>query len=129
MTPPKLNDRKFGMIFAVVFIIITIIAWFAFDIFLNWAIICAGVFFVLSLIIPSILMPLNKLWSVLARRIHLLVNFLLLASFFFLLILPFALVMKLFGRDFLRRKRQPITATYWQSVTRHTDDATLSDMF
>ena len=129
MTLPKLSDRKFGLIFAAIFTIITIIGWIAFDLVLLWAIVCSGFFLVLSLIIPSALMPLNRLWAALTRRIHLVVNFTLLASFFYLFILPYALVMKLFGRDTMRRKRVQGSATYWQPVTRHTNETTLADMF
>ena len=91
--------------------------------------ICSGVFLALALLVPGVLMPLNRLWGVVAGRIHRVVNFTLLASFFYLLILPFGLVMRLFGRDAMRRARGPQTASYWQPVTRHTDETTLPDMF
>jgi hypothetical protein len=129
MTSPKLSDRKFGLVFATIFTMFTIIGWFAFDLVLYWAMVCSGTFLVLSLTFPDVLLPLNRLWALLTRCIHKVVNFTLLAAFFYLLILPFALVMKCFGRDAMTRNSAPGSATYWKPVTRHTDETTLPDMF
>jgi hypothetical protein len=129
MNPPKLSDRKFGLIFAAVFAIFTIVGWYFFDVTLRWAMICSGVFLTLALIVPGVLLPINRLWGLLTGRIHRVVNFTLLAVFFYLLILPFGLVMRLFGRDALERTPTAAGKTYWRPVTRHTDETTLPDMF
>ena len=129
MTQYKLSDRKFGLTFAAVFAIFTIVGWYGFDVVLRWAIICSGVFLTLALFVPGALLPLNRLWGLLAERVHRIVNFTLLAAFFYLLVLPFGLIMRLFGRDAMNRTPAPKTASYWQPVTRHTDETTLPDMF
>ena len=129
MTQPRLSDRKFGLIFAASFAIFTTVGWFGFDVILRWAMVSSGAFLTLALIVPGALMPLNRLWGLLTGRIHRVVNFTLLASFFYLIILPFGLVMKLFGRDSMNRTRADGTMSYWRPVTRHTDDTTLPDMF
>ena len=129
MNPPKLSDRKFGLVFAAVFAIFTIVGWYFFDVVLRWAMISSGVFLTLALIIPGVLLPLNRFWGLLAGRIHRVVNFTLLAAFFYLLVLPFGLVMRLFGRDAMNRMPAPKAGSYWQPVTRHTDETTLPDMF
>ena len=129
MNPPRLSDRKFGLVFATVFAIFTIVGWYFFDVVLKWAMICSGAFLVVALVFPGVLLPLNRLWGLLAGRIHRVVNFTLLAVFFYFVVLPFGLVMRLFGRDTMERKAAPKTQTYWRAVTRHTDDATLPDMF
>jgi hypothetical protein len=129
MTQPILSDRKFGLIFATIFAIFTLVGWFFFDEILGWAMVCSGTFLTLALIVPGLLMPLNRLWALLAGRIHRIVNFTLLASFFYLFILSFGLVMRMFGRDAMDRARGPNATSYWRPVTRHTDDTTFSDMF
>ena len=96
---------------------------------MGWLLVASGVFLALALVLPGALLPLNRLWGLLTARIHRVVNFTLLALFFYLLILPFGLVMRLFGRDAMNRVRAPETASYWHPVTRHTDETTLSDMF
>ncbi len=129
MTQPRLSDRKFGLIFAAVFAIFAVIGWFGFGVVLRWAMVCSATFLTLALVVPGVLLPLNRLWGLLTGRIHRVVNFTLLALFFYLLVLPFGLVMRLFGRDPMGRARAPETASYWTPVTRHTDETTLPDMF
>jgi hypothetical protein len=129
MNQPRLSDRKFGLVFATIFIFFTIIGWVVFGLFLKWALVCSGIFLIMSLVVPGILMPFNRLWAMFTKRIHIIVNFMLLASFFYLLILPFAVVMKFIGRDSMRRAQLPRSSTYWQAVTRHTNETTLVDLF
>ena len=129
MSLARLSDRKFGLIFAAVFAIFTLGGWYFFDAVLRWAMICSAAFLIVALIVPGLLLPLNRLWGVLTGRIHRVVNFTLLASFFYLLVLPFGLVMRLFGLDAMNRAPAPKAASYWRPVTRHTDETTLSDMF
>ena len=129
MTQPRLSDRKFGLIFAAVFAIFTIVGWYGFNEVLRWAIICSGAFLALALFAPGVLMPLNRLWGVVTARIHRVINFVLLAAFFYLVIFPFGLIMQLFGRDAMSRAPGPKDASYWRAVTRHTDETTLPDMF
>ena len=129
MNPPRLSDRKFGLVFAALFAIISTVGWYFFDAVLRWAMICSATFLVLTLIVPGVLLPLNRLWGLLAGRIHRVVNFTLLAAFFYLLVLPFGLVMRLFGRDAMERTPVAADSTYWRPVTRHTDETTFSDMF
>ena len=109
--------------------IFTIVGWYGFDVVLRWAIGCSGTFLTLAVFVPGVLMPLNRLWGVLAGRIHRIVNFTLLAAFFYLVIFPFGLIMRMFGRDAMNRAPNPETKSHWQPVTRHTDETTLSDMF
>ena len=129
MTKHKLSDRTFGLIFAAIFAIFSGAGWFFFGVVLRWALVVSGLFGFFALVLPGALLPLNRLWGVLAGRIHRVVNFMLLASFFYLLVLPFGLVMRLFGRDAMHRKPTPDAKTYWTPVTRHTDETTLPDMF
>ena len=103
--------------------------WFFFGVVLRWALVASGLFGFFALVLPGALLPLNRLWGVLAGRIHRVVNFTLLASFFYLFVMPFGLVMRLFGRDAMHRKPAPDAKTYWTPVTRHTDETTLPDMF
>ncbi len=129
MIQPRLSDRKFGLIFAAIFAIFSIIGWYFFGAVPRWAMVASGAFLTLALIVPAVLMPLNRLWGLLTGRIHRVVNFTLLALFFYLFVLPFGLVMRLFGRDAMDRAPRPKAASYWRPVTRHTDETTFPDMF
>jgi len=129
MTEHILSDRKFGLIFAAFFAIFSTVGWFFFEVILVWALIACGLFAFFALVFPGALLPINRLWGVLTGRIHRVVNFTLLALFFFLVIFPAALIMRLLGRDALARAPDPKTASYWRPITRHTDETTLPDMF
>ena len=129
MTQHRLSDRTFGLIFAAIFAIFFAVGWLFFGTTVCWLLVASGVFLILALVLAGALLPLNRLWGVLTARIHRVVNFTLLASFFYLLVLPFGLVMRLFGRDAMHRKPAPDAKTYWTPVTRHTDETTISDMF
>ena len=129
MNPHRQSDRAFGLTFAAVFAIVTIVAWLVFDARAYWAVGISAGFLVVALVLPSALLPLNRLWGVLTPRIARFFNFVLLALFFYLFVLPFGLIIRLLGRDAMQRKLDPKANTYWTPITRHTDETTLHDMF
>ncbi len=53
-------------------------------------------------------------------------GYVVLALFFFIVIVPLGLVMRLFGKDSLRLRRQPNTASYWSEVKKQSS---LDQMF
>lgn len=129
MTPHRQSDRAFGLTFAAVFAVITAVGSFVFDARLFWAAWTSAGFLLLALVLPSVLLPLNRLWGVLGARIARAFNFVLLALFFYLFVLPLGLIIRLTSRDAMHRDPDPETKTYWTPVTRHTDESTLHDMF
>jgi hypothetical protein len=73
---------------------------------------CAG-FLLLGLLRPSILHPLNRLWTVLAVALNRVTNPIVCGLLFFLVITPVAWVMRLRGKDPLRLRPDPDSKTYW----------------
>lgn len=129
MTPHRQSSRAFGLTFAAVFAAVTAVGWLAFDAHLYWAAGTSVGFLVVAAVLPSVLLPLNRLWGVLSARISRVFNFVLLALFFYLFVLPLGLIIRLSGRDAMHRIPDPKAKTYWTPVTRHTDETTLHDMF
>lgn len=125
----RLSDRVFGLMFAAVFGLIAVGGWFFFGAVLGWALIVAGGFAAVALVTPGVLLPFNRLWGVLSRKLGRIVNFVLLGLFFYLFFLPLGLIIRLIGRDPMHRTPDPKAKTYWTRVTRHTDKFTLRDMF
>ena len=123
------SDRAFGLTFAAVFAIITAVAWFFFDAQVYWTMFVSGGFLAVALILPWILLPLNRLWNGLAGRFGAFNNAILLALFFFLVVTPMGVVMRLFGRDPMDRKYAADQPSYLTPVGRKSDPTTLSDMF
>ncbi|GAB6052593.1 hypothetical protein JCM17960_14130 [Magnetospira thiophila] len=127
--PISQSDRAFGLTFVAVFLIIAGVAWYFFDVLAVWALVCAGVFFILALLLPISLLPLNRLWAGFAHRLGGFNNHLLLGLFYGLFMVPLGGLMRLFGWDPLRRSFMSEDTSYWTPVTRKTDAETLHDLF
>lgn len=113
----KASDRSFGFVFAVVFAIIA--AAQAYFMRLDWALGLASVallFAVVAMVRPSILKPLNWLWTRFGLLLHKITNPIILGAIFFLVCAPMGMAMRLFGFDPLRtRARGPAPDSYWIS--------------
>lgn len=107
------SDRAFGLVFTVVFAIVA--AWPLIGGALPrwWALAIAGLFLAASLIRPSVLAPLNRLWTRFGLLLHKIVNPLVMGLMFFLMVTPMGLVMRLAGKDPMRLRRDPNAETYW----------------
>lgn len=110
---PLPSDRRFGLIFGLIFIAgSAYAAWIGHRILaLPLAVVAAG-FSVLALSKPSALRTLNVLWFRLGLLIGRVVSPLVLGVIFFLLLSPVGLVTRLFGRDELRLKKR-VVSSYW----------------
>lgn len=108
------SNRAFGLVFATVFTIIGIwpavfgdggIRWWAFAI--------TGLFLALAILRPMLLAPLNRAWTRIGLVLHRIVNPLIMGLIFYLVITPFALAMRLAGRDALHLKKSEAAESYW----------------
>jgi hypothetical protein len=123
------SDRAFGLMFAGVFAAIAAVGWLVFDVVLVWAAALAAAFLATALLVPGVLLPLNRLWNLFAHRLGRLSNAVLLGLFFFLFVLPMGLLLRLLGRDPMKRSLRSEEITYWTSVTRHASEETFRDLF
>jgi hypothetical protein len=62
---------------------------------------------------PGLLHGLNRAWMRFGALLHKVVNPIVLGGIYFLVFTPFALVMRLAGRDALRRKLDSQAKSYW----------------
>ena len=99
------SNFKFGLFFS--FIFFAACVYF----FLDGIVFVSIIFLVLSLIFllvsfvkPKILLPLNKAWMRLGLFLGSIVNPIIFGLIFFGLFFPFAITMRLFGRDHLHLK-------------------------
>lgn len=127
--PVKMSDRSFGIMFSVMFALAYGIIWYFFGSEQRWLAGLAVVTVLTSLLYPILLLPFNRLWGRLGLRIAGLNNHLLLGLFFFLIILPMGLLMRLFGGDPMTRKYDRDAESYWSEVGRDVDSESLRDMF
>ena len=111
------SDRGFGIVFVVVFALIGVwpflFDWGAFDRVRWWSLGVAGVLLVISIFMPSILAPANKLWLKFGLLLHKIVSPIIMGLMFFVALTPVALIMRWRGKDLLNLQRQPEAETYW----------------
>ena len=114
------SDRSFGLVFTVVFTLIGLWPlvgnWRDLDSVRIWALGVALAIFLIALIRPSLLAPVNRLWMKFGLLLNKIMSPLIMALLFFIVLTPVALVMRLSGKDILGLKRSGDEGTYW--VTR-----------
>lgn len=107
------SDRSFGLTMASVFAVIGGFGLYGGSVsgaaWLGLASVVAG----LALWRPATLRLANAGWLRLGLLMYRFVNPLVMAIIFFVAILPIGLTMRLFGKDFLRLKRDRSLKTYW----------------
>lgn len=112
------TDRGFGFVMAAVFAIIAL--WpplFSGGPFRLWAFVVAVSLLALALTVSRVLAPFNKAWLRFGQLMSRIVNPMVLGLMFYVVVTPFGLVMRLFGKDPLRIKRDPQATSYW--IERH----------
>jgi hypothetical protein len=107
------SERNFGLtIGSVCALVGGLRYWSAASSAVYWFVV-AGVLLVLAAARPRILRPLNRLWFRLSLGLHAIVNPLVMAILFCLVVTPIALLMRMTGRYPLRLDVEPDAASYW----------------
>ena len=107
------SNRSFGLTFAVVFLVIACWPVLARQRVRWWALGLAILFGVVALVAPRVLAPLNRLWFLVGLILHAIVSPVVLGLLFFTTVTPIGALMRAFGKDPLRLKREPRATTYW----------------
>ncbi len=109
----KSSNRSFGLLFFFVFLIIACWPLLSSEAIRLWALMISLVFLILGLLNSKVLEPLNKGWvkfgELLGRIIAPVVMFLV----FFIILTPIGIVLKLFGKDLLKIKKNKLIKSYW----------------
>ena len=107
------SERSFGVVFAVVFVIIGLLPLWDGGPLRLWALIVAGAFLAAGLFVPVILRPLNRLWFLFGIALHKVMSPLIMGLMFYLTVTPIALIMRMVGKDPHNRRFDPNTKSYW----------------
>lgn len=92
-----------------------------------WSLGIAAVILALGYLAPRRLAPLNRLWFRLGMALGAVVAPVVMAFIFFTTVTPVGLVMRAFGHDALRRRRDPEATTYW--IERDRPVSSMKDQF
>ena len=106
------TNRNFGIVFTVVFLIISFWPLLKNGEIRYWSLIISFIFFVLAIINSKILTPLNKVWMKFGLILGKIVSPLVMGVIFFFVVTPTGIIMRLFGKDLLNLKKNNKN-TYW----------------
>ena len=107
------TERNFGLVFAAVFVIISLYPlWFGKNIHL-WACIIAFIFFFFAIFLPKALIVPNKLWFKLGSFLGAIVSPIIMGMIFFLTVTPTGMIMRLLGKDILNQKMKKTIKSNW----------------
>lgn len=113
VTPKTLANRTFGLIFAGIFLVISLLPLLGGNAVNRWTAAVSGVFALLAIIAPFALTPLNRLFQLFGQVMHKITNPLIMGLVFYLTVLPTGVILKLLGKDPMRRKLDPSASSYW----------------
>ncbi len=109
------QNRKFGYTVAIALLVLS-----AFRIFIRhkqgwWvAFAIAIVLLMFSLLKPVLLNPLRLVWDKIGHVLGTINTYVLLTIFYFLILSPLGMIMRLFGKDILKIKWLKNKNTYWE---------------
>ena len=121
------SNRNFGLVFFIVFLIVSIWPLTYDEPVRIWSAIISLVFLVLGLMNSKLLTPLNKLWFKFGMILGAIVSPVVMGVVFFLVVTPIGLIMRIIGKDVLNKKFDKKKITYW--IKRDTLIGTMKRQF
>tara|TARA_B100000287_G_C20398421_1_gene688614 strand:+ start:54 stop:434 length:381 start_codon:yes stop_codon:yes gene_type:complete len=112
MKPKVGTNRSFGIVFFIVFLIISLWPLFSANEVRIWSLIISIIFLILGLINSRILTPLNKLWFKFGIFLGNIISPIVMGIIYFVVVTPIALVLKLLNKDVLTLKKTK-NSSYW----------------
>ena len=107
------SERTFGIVFAVVFVLIGAFPLIGGHAPRLWALGVGVIFLIAAFAFSAALRPLNIMWYRFGMLLHKIVNPLVMGVLFFITVTPIALIMRLVGKDPLNRQFDPNVSSYW----------------
>ncbi len=106
------SNRSFGIIFFIVFLLISLWPILKGLEIRVWALIISLIFLLLGLINSNFLTPLNKTWIKFGILLGKIIAPLVMGLIFFLIVTPIGLLLRIFGKDVLNLKFSKANS-YW----------------
>jgi len=107
------SNRNFGLVFAAFFGLVTLLGlWRGTERWPIWlGLACVSL--ALALAAPRLLAPFNRVWTRFGLLLHHIVSPVMLAVLFYGCVAPIGFLMRLSGKDPLRRRYEPDADSYW----------------
>jgi len=115
------SERGFGFVFSAAFAILSFYPLLHDRPPIYALLGVAAGFLLVALFIPRILRPLNILWFKFGMLLAKIIQPIVMAAIFYLVVTPIGLIMRAFGKDLLRQKMSKDSQTYWQDRSAESD--------
>ena len=120
------SNRNFGIVFSIVFLIISLWPLLNQNDIRIWSLIISGIFLVLGIINSKLLSLLNKIWFKFGIFLGNFIAPIVMGIVYFMVVTPTGLIMKLFGKDSLNLKKNNKN-TYW--IKKDNSNSDLKNQF
>ncbi len=107
------SDRAFGVMFGVVLTVIGLWPLLHVERPHWWSLVVGWTCLLLGLVRPQTLSPLNQVWLKVSRLLRRVLSLVVTGLLFYTAVIPTGLLLRLFGKDLLRLRRDPNATTYW----------------
>ena len=118
MKPKIGSNRSFGIVFFIVFLIISLWPLLSSNEIRIWSLIVSIIFLTLGLINSKILTPLNKLWFKFGIFLGNIISPIVMGIIYFVVITPIAFLLMVFKKDVLSLKKTK-KVSYWKNKEKY----------
>ena len=118
MKPKIGSNRSFGIVFFIVFLIISLWPLLNSNEIRIWSLIVSIIFLTLGLINSKALTPLNKLWFKFGIFLGNIISPIVMGIIYFAVVTPIALLLKVINKDVLSLKKTK-QASYWKNKEKY----------
>ena len=121
------SNRSFGLIFFVIFLIVSLWPLTYGETIRIWFAIISLIFLILGLMNSKLLTPLNLLWFKFGVFLGSIIAPIVMGVVFFLVVTPIGFIMRIMGKDLLGKRYDKKKGTYW--IKRDKSDTTMKKQF
>lgn len=107
------KDKNFGFVFSFVFFTLFAVHYFREGQIKSIPLALSILFLAVSLALPQLLRPLNKLWAQFGLLMQKIISPLILAFLYFFIFTPIGLVLRVLKKDVLNLRQSADEKTYW----------------
>jgi hypothetical protein len=113
MTIQRPSEKSFGIVFSIVFFLISVYPLLTGESIYLWAAYVSATFLILAYSMPKLLVLPNKLWFKFGIMLSTFISPIIMGIVYFSTVVPIGLIMKIIGKDSLHRKLDKGTKSYW----------------
>ena len=121
------SNRSFGLVFFIVFLVISLWPFIHEGQIRIWSAVISIVFLILGLMNSKLLTPLNRLWFKFGMFLGAIIAPVVMGIIFFLVVTPTGFLMRMMGKDLLRRKYDKSNKSYW--IKRDKSSSSMKQQF